>query len=204
MKTFVRILLTIIITFSSFEMLSQKAIITTKHDYFKGTVVLKNGQELKGLIYREVNLNIRFKMTRDDKLNKIKKEEISEIKISDNIFKYVNYLNGSKTKILALEKIIDGDVSLFVRREYHKERSLTGSYSSFRGSYEKHYYIGNSNGESLIYLKFANSYSSKFLKRTDKYFSDCPELIQKIDNRGFERNDIEGIVNYYNSECGNH
>lgn len=35
-----------------------------------------------------------------------------------------------------------------------------------------------------------------------EYFSDCPELRERIENKDLRKREIEAIVNYYNANCG--
>nr|NQU89140.1 hypothetical protein [Bacteroidota bacterium] len=41
-----------------------------------------------------------------------------------------------------------------------------------------------------------------FRKDMMEYFSDCPELSQKIEQRELKKRDLESIVRLYNSNCG--
>ncbi len=52
---------------------------------------------------------------------------------------------------------------------------------------------------SIVGLKLVNS----FKKHSEEYFSDCPDLVDKIKNgeRGFKESDIRKIVAHYNSKC---
>ncbi len=40
-----------------------------------------------------------------------------------------------------------------------------------------------------------------FKKDMIAYFSDCPVLVEKIESKYFRKNDLEFIVNFYNSYC---
>lgn len=41
-----------------------------------------------------------------------------------------------------------------------------------------------------------------FRKDMKEYFSDCPELSTKIDDKIYKKKDLESIVGFYNSNCG--
>ena len=43
--------------------------------------------------------------------------------------------------------------------------------------------------------------SLTFKKDMIEYFSDCPKLIEKIDNKEFSKQDIKAISAFYNSDC---
>ncbi len=40
-----------------------------------------------------------------------------------------------------------------------------------------------------------------FKKDMVEYFSSCPALAEKIENKSFRKNDLEAIVTNYNSAC---
>ncbi|WP_321307361.1 hypothetical protein [Marinifilum fragile] len=40
-------------------------------------------------------------------------------------------------------------------------------------------------------------------KKMMKYFSDCPELVKKIESKEFKSKDIIQVVQFYNSHCSN-
>lgn len=42
---------------------------------------------------------------------------------------------------------------------------------------------------------------STFKKDMADYLSDCPELVEKIQNKDFRKADIESIVEFYNTSC---
>lgn len=41
-----------------------------------------------------------------------------------------------------------------------------------------------------------------FRKDMAEYFADCPELVKKIEEKEFKREDMEAIVRFYNAQCG--
>ena len=65
------------------------------------------------------------------------------------------------------------------------------------------YYLSKENEDyvtTIAYIKSINVGKS-FEKKAIEYFSDCPELVQKIKAKVFRKRDIEEIVKYYNSNC---
>lgn len=66
------------------------------------------------------------------------------------------------------------------------------------------YYLSSENDMYAIKAPKANLHSSRFRKKiAPQFFSDCPELMKKIKNKVFEKDDFEGVVNFYNNECVN-
>ena len=39
------------------------------------------------------------------------------------------------------------------------------------------------------------------VKKTKRFISDCPELVNRINEKEFQRKDIFKIINYYNDNC---
>ncbi|MFK7813791.1 MAG: hypothetical protein AB8B59_14955 [Maribacter sp.] len=57
-------------------------------------------------------------------------------------------------------------------------------------------------GEVLVtHLGTSGTFSKNFRKAASKYFSDCPSLTEKIENKEYKKRDIRVIVNFYNEEC---
>jgi hypothetical protein len=50
--------------------------------------------------------------------------------------------------------------------------------------------------------KFTSVSKFNFKKKFSEYFSDCEDLVSKIENDGFGYNNIEEIVYFYNFQCG--
>ncbi|NOZ46096.1 MAG: hypothetical protein GXO79_04860 [Chlorobi bacterium] len=108
-----------------------------------------------------------------------------------------NIFSISSNIFLKLE--IDGNLKLF---NYYYTQQAPGMYSASTGmvtggySYSVEKYIlqkGNGKLKRTKGLTFKNDMIS--------YFSDCPELVTKIENKEFRKKDIQSIVMYYNSNC---
>ena len=63
------------------------------------------------------------------------------------------------------------------------------------------YFMSINSNDVAINLKIGNTYSKRFKKIAKKYFSDCPDLLSKIENKYFSRYDIRNVVEYYNNKC---
>jgi hypothetical protein len=46
--------------------------------------------------------------------------------------------------------------------------------------------------------------SASFKRDISEYLSDCPMLVQKIENKEFKKDDIESVVRFYNADCQEH
>lgn len=201
MKKFVLILFTIFI----YNSVTAQAKEIFSPEYKFGTVFLFGGSTLNGFILIKENSDIKFKQTLDSNEKIIYyKTSIESIVFEDATFLYKTVINKSSEERKALQVEIDGDVVLFndsfmrtmVGHPYGSVGYLAGAYKP-----EVHYYLGKKGQTEVIHIGFPNSFSKNFKKITEDYFGSCPILFAKIDNREFERSDIQGIVNFYNNEC---
>lgn len=172
-------------------------------EYKPGTVVLFGDTTLNGFILLKENSDIKFKESIDSKeKNTYYNRSIKSLIFEDAIFEYKTVVKKSSEERKALQVEIDGDVILysdsFLRYFTLYETRIRGVNDREE---EVHYYLGKKGQVDVIYLGFPNSYSKSFKKKTEDYFGSCPKLLEKISNRGFERSDIQGIVNFYNNEC---
>lgn len=88
-----------------------------------------------------------------------------------------------------LKLIIDGDVKLF--NYYYQAASNTGG-----GSYQMNVYVLQKDADNLVAVNVMS-----FKEDMSAYFSECPVLAEKIEDKTYRLNDMETIVQYYNSNC---
>jgi hypothetical protein len=94
---------------------------------------------------------------------------------------------------------IDGPLKLF--RYYQKQQSA-GFGNPSMGSYSPGYaYTIESNILQKGNGELMRPTGISFRKDMAIYFSDCPELVNKIQEKEFKRGDMEAIVNTYNRNC---
>ena len=98
--------------------------------------------------------------------------------------------NKKKIKYGFAELHIDGAVKLV-------KRTVSNS-SNNRGSIYKESLLVRNNEEAIV---FNYVELKSFKKRASEYFSNCPSLVLKIEDKKYTRNDLEGLVNYYNDNC---
>lgn len=110
--------------------------------------------------------------------------------------KYVMYSLYSGT---LMEELIDGKVSLFRRSTMGVSGAGTMG-PTFSNSTT--YYVKRS--EEMIAENIGLNDLFKNYKKTSKdFFSDCPELVAKLENNEFKKNEIEEVVIFYNENCSN-
>ena len=64
-------------------------------------------------------------------------------------------------------------------------------------TYSVERFVLQKNNGSLVQPRWIS-----FRKDMSKFFADCPELVQRIQDRDFKKGDLELIVQDYNQKCG--
>jgi len=138
-----------------------------------------------------------------------------KIKLKPNQLKEINFkFNGEDIRMISCNKnpyafsddpfllriIIDGKLKLFI---YHSTRGPVGVYvgpgSKWRGkSGDLELVLLKKNNDELFEPHFSDK---KFKKDMSVYLSDCPSVIQKIDNDLYNIDNIRQIVIDYNTNC---
>ena len=153
--------------------------------------------------------NISFKMSEFAKAQKMKSADIKTITYFDRDKKiieieynrYTSYLeisNNRKNMFASewMEVLVRGNMMLYVIQE------TTGS-SEKRKTFFYHYYVKRENeayATEIAYVRFRNDFLI-YRMEVGNYFSDAPDIEQKIENReeGYSAKDIIDIVTEYNN-----
>jgi hypothetical protein len=64
-----------------------------------------------------------------------------------------------------------------------------------------HSYARKTNQEKAIHLGSSSWISKNFKTAASNYFSDCPKLVEKIQNKELKKKHIQEIIMFYNTEC---
>jgi len=62
-------------------------------------------------------------------------------------------------------------------------------------------YLRKTDKEEAIYLTSTYWFSKNFKKAASEFFSDCPRLVTKIQDREFKKRHLNEIIEYYNTQC---
>ena len=155
-------------------------------DFYQGYVVTNRNDTIHGMVKDRKTSNLKF-------YNKI------QLKTD----------NGRKKKYGANEIIAYKSVAF---GEYH---SVWYDQMKFLRVVEPGlvtYYVDESLDEdnNLFETKLLKRYNERtcttvigigFRKKMKKYFADCPDLVNKLQNKEFRFNSLGAAVNYYNNEC---
>jgi len=103
-----------------------------------------------------------------------------------------------------LEELVKGEISLFKDFTANMVMGATpmGAGGPMIQSYNiVDYYVKRSNESNAIHLASNELFSKNFKKAASEFFSDCPQLVAKVQNKEFKKKDIKEIVTFYNETC---
>jgi hypothetical protein len=121
-------------------------------------------------------------------------EKIRMISLNKSDYVPGSPISSSENIFLKLE--VKGNLSLFYYEGTELRNTQIGSYYSFIDNY-----ILKKEDGSLLSSNLSTRTTNQFRKIMMEYFSDCPELVTKIEKKEFERQHIREIVGFYNSYC---
>lgn len=166
-------------------------------------LLFRDGTEVIGLAKITIDNKIKFKKSKKEDAVKYDFRKVDKVFIKlkrDNYFKEYQYkIELGKNYPKLYEVIIQNNLSLF--RLTSNSSSSTLSYSTAFDSFS--YYIGKID-EDLVRFICYGGYglaTKSYKKRMRKHFSNCKELMKKVENKDFKRGDIEKIIHYYNGNC---
>jgi hypothetical protein len=182
--------------------------INDKHSsFYEVKITLKDGSVVEGLGRINVDEEIIFKENKEAEkkiYNYINTNKLI-IKI-DNTIKRFEYITiegfDNVNSVKLVEKIISGNINLY--EDYSSGVSYSPTISGGYGfsNYSKTtYYISKNENTPATDLRIGNTYSERFKEIAQKSFSDCPDLLNKIDTKYFKRYGIREVVQYYNQSC---
>lgn len=189
---------------------------TFTNKWYEGDLVLQSGDTLQGLIKYESAVKalaglgskrnrIFYKKTEAAKKKKYKYEEFNSFIVTKNdgeIEKYATVFT-SKRHMQLLKVLAEGKVSVYeimLQVNNYHPNSHTG-HANVPISYSyANMYIKREH-EKIASKDFFKNIFRSFKKTAKRYFSDCPDLVNKIDNGDFKKKRLLEIVDYYNTTC---
>lgn len=169
--------------------------------YKASIIVLKTGDTLigegktkkKGFKYK-ANANAKPYFIDFSKIDFVQ-QRFSRKKVKDfKFFKFGNDKNYSK-----LERLVNGkNAELFVLTEY----SNLNAFGEFGPTYYEEYFIKRFSHKNPRRFVSYDIFSSKLKRQVMNFFSDCPELVEKVKTKEFKMSDgLEQVVIFYNEHC---
>lgn len=186
-----------------------------QHSWTAGTVYLKNGTVKEGLlritrvskdfIAFNGKQRVKFKATKEAKKEKFDHTQVEKV-VFDNAdaetVEYV-YIPVSETKHELFTKIVNGKADLYARVVSFTANdcfpgTINRTWAMFNGDDSEEFYVwreGEKIASPLITLRISRS----FRKRAMEYFADCPELVEKLEDRSYRDENIKDVVKTYNN-----
>lgn len=168
----------------------------------KGTITLINGKVLSGLV-KATSSSFKFKENINSEAIKYDFNEAVSATVVNNKneeikYEYV-YVEYQK-KPLLLTVVIDGFLKLYAEFSTSYSGGGMGVGMGFRSS--STYHIKRTTDKLGQYF-IAYGYIPKvgFKKVVQSYFTDCPQLQEKVESGEFKKDDFEKIVEFYNQNC---
>jgi hypothetical protein len=191
-----------------------------QYDWTKGELVLKSGDTLKGQIKLPMiskNLiafngkeKVKYRKNRKSKKTKYDETQVKKVifRNSDTEVAYFEFIQTSEKKKGLFKIISSGKATLYARSV-----SITNSTPMYMGGPNggtwNHWNYSFSDFNEFYVLKEDEKLASplitarisrSFKKRAIEYFSDCPNLVSKLEKKIYVKDDIKDVVDEYN-EC---
>jgi len=169
--------------------------------YFKDSTVLKGLAKIthtKGILFRTEKGAEKTEYTFEE----LKYIEIKEKKKSKEFTTY-SYRILPESGYTLLKQIEVGKLNLYKFFDvFHSSKSGPNGSMTSKSSSISRYYIAKKNEETLTNLGITGlEFGKRFKKNASKFFSDCPELVTKIQNKEYKKKHIEEVVKFYNENC---
>ncbi|MFS4445590.1 hypothetical protein [Maribacter sp. 2307UL18-2] len=182
------------VTFSSIAQFSEP--------FRSSKIVLKTGDTLTGM-GKTRNKGFKYKPDSNTKPYFIEFSEIAylEQKYSYNevkVFRFFQLTNNYQF-IRVEEFNIGGALELY---GIPRQGDITIAGGSSVPTAWVNFCLKKKNDEKLTEIGFYDPFSD-YKDKVKNYFSDCPKLIEQIENKSLRlRNGLEPMVEYYNNNCG--
>lgn len=165
--------------------------------YEPGTIVTKSGDTLVGYMKKRGSGLLYKTNVRTSEQSKIKYPDVVYFVMDDNKYVYFNAVykvvkEGKKIGLYSREG--PGTVSMGAPGTAMSS-TKGGTYLYFKRTSETKLTVIRSPG--------AINFNGSFKKIAKEYFSDCPNLQRQIAQENFEKQQLEEIIDYYESYCSN-
>jgi hypothetical protein len=182
-----------------------------------GTLFFKDNTTKKGIITFKKN-NIYFKESEADEekvytFDKVYKLSVHNNKGDIDDYEYKLIVDENRTKVYLLKVKIIGKVSLFAEEINGHDPGMpmmsmnnglvTTTFMGGGGPITIiKYYLSKENDMYAMRIPIPNTKNYHFRKNiAPEYFSNCKDLMEKLNSKSFDKEDFEGIVKYFNDKC---
>lgn len=177
----------------------------------RAELIFKDGSLLEGIAEPIHSYNIKFKKDHNAKKQYFSFEEVDTLKVyydfEPTVYVLVKIKDGYVPKVLEL--VCAGKNAVYYRNILPGKTLPVAIPSNDGGSIMigggisrgTHSYVRKTNEEEAIHLASSNWISKNFKNTASNFFSDCTELVEKIQNREFKKRDLNEIIEFYNTKC---
>ena len=165
-------------------------------------VVLKNGETLLGMgKTKSKGFKFKAKGELDAIFIEFSKIDFVQQEYSNNEKKVFRFFQtNSDSSFIKLEELVTGEHVALYANIYTVNSGGVGEMSIPQTVVK--YYIKKNEETKLTLLGPYSPLTNNLKEKVVDYFSDCTELIQKIENKDFRMRDgLEQIVAFYNKNC---
>lgn len=173
------------------------------------TIYFKDGTKLTGLAKLINGDQVKFKKFKGDKVKKYHFDNLAQVVINDreeaSTYIYLETREGYYNVVRELEI---GAVNLYVLEQTGYSAPMfvggaNGQMNIAHGSYYdiKNLYVRRGVSGEITHLGSNQLFSKNFKNAASAYFSNCPVLVEKIQNKEYKKKHIRDIVNFYNLKC---
>ena len=181
----------IIFFFFTFNMYSQ---------YNDVKMYFNDSTSIEGLGYIKKD-KIYFKLEEKDEFSEWGLESVYKIDFFgfENEIRTFEYVySDADDKFHLMELVVEGEVNL-----YKFEKNIVvfnnnienRSFHNYTETINLGYFVKHKKDKTAIDILFS------FKKRVARFFSDCPDIIEMVNDKTFTKDDIDLIVKYYNDNC---
>ncbi len=178
------------------------------------TIYFNDGTTLAGLGRLKDDGTVKFKQTEDSKSEIISKDNISKVELNEQgsikVYKFKKLSGGFQEW---LKEVVSGEVSLytsdisgmygpFMSTGFSTMGGVGGGIAFGGGGTVTYFYVCHPSDAEVFRITSFGNISKNFKNTASEYFKDCPELVKKIEDKTFKKDDIEEVVRFYNTHCG--
>jgi len=176
-----------------------------------GTITLLDGSVLTGLV-KATSSSFKFKANKNDKAVKYDHATATSATVTnkDNeVLKYEFVYVDYQEKPLLLTVLREGFLTLYGEFSTHFYAGgmgmgvgIGGGMGMGMGGSSSTYHIKRATDKmGQYYIAYGYIPKVGFKKVIKSYFTDCPQLQEKVEKGEFKKDDFEAIVLFYNDHC---
>lgn len=174
----------------------------------KAELVFKDGRTVIGLGEPAQKNLIRFRKEKKAKKEFFTFEQVDTLKVyydfNPTIFVYQRIKGKTYPKLLELANV---GKNVIVYRDNtlgfitFSNGGATNRAGTGRTVNLTHSFVRKPNDDEATHLGSNDWMSKNFKKAASSFFSDCPQLIKKIENRELKKKNLMAIIDFYNNSC---